>query len=143
MSDNSKNNDILIELLVKNEVLVTFYYKLAAFFLLLVIISHIIFSALFLVYAPSKDIPQVLQFVAFNATVLIVEVFLSRMAFMLGSRSGQLRDLRFALLAVSKSIEPTEIETMARAIMSLRREAGALKVIDIESLIAELSKKKS
>jgi hypothetical protein len=141
MSEQTTLGKELTELLSKNEALVTHYYKLAAFVLLAVLLAHIVFAAFFLIYVPSKDTPQVLQFVAFNATVLFVEIFLARMAFILASRSGQLRDLRFTILLASQAVEPAKLETAARAVMSLRRDASGLKVVDLESLASVLQKK--
>jgi hypothetical protein len=126
---------------LSNEALVTFYYKFAAFFLVGVIVAHVLFAAWFLVYFPAEDMPGVLQYIAFNVTILVVEVFLSRMAFMLGSRSGQLRDLRCAVLLASQITDPSKLEPVTRAIMSLRREAGSTKVVDVESVAAACSKK--
>lgn len=130
-----------VKLITKNEALVTYYYKLAAFFLLGLMLCHTIFAALLLVLVQCKDTSQVLQFVAFNATVLVIEVFISRIAFMLGSRSGQLRDLRFILVLASQGIDPATLESLSRAVMSLRRDVSGLKVVDLESLAAVIQKK--
>jgi hypothetical protein len=73
-------------------------------------------------------------------TALVVEVFFSRMGFMLASRSGQLRDLRFAMLIAAGGVDPAKLEAVARSLMLLRRDAAALKVVDVEALASMLPK---
>ena len=127
-------------LLAENQRAVTRYYKLATGFLLAVMIIHVVLAAVLVCYGSTKGVADVGQMIVFNATLLIIEVLLVRVAFMLGSRSGQLRDMRLILLVLGKNAEPAAFEAMARAIMALRRESSSLKVVDVETL-ASLVKK--
>lgn len=61
---------------------------------------------------------------------------------MLASRSGQLRDLRCAILIASGSTDAAKLEAVIRAVMGLRREAGSLKILDVEALASVLPTKK-
>lgn len=130
------------ELISINEVVVTKYYKVVTLVLLTTLFLHIVFSGGYIVLSPSENTSQVLQFVAFNVTVLIIEVILSRMAFMLGARSGQLRDLHLSVVLSSSIKEPQNLEIISGTIMSLRREHTGLKIFDIEALSSRLNNKK-
>lgn len=141
MDDMRSNETNVKELLLSNESLITFYYRLSAFVLVGLILAHVLFAAWFIVYIPAKDTPDLLQFIVFNITVLIVEVFLSRMAFMLGSRAGQLRDLRLAVLIESQISDPMKLEAVTRIVMSLRRDAASIKVVDVEAISSAFPKK--
>jgi hypothetical protein len=141
MANDQSRSEEHEELLAKNEHLVTVYYRLATLILVIGLAAHVLFAADYLVKYPAKDLPQALQFVTFNATALIVEIFLSRMAFMLGSRAGQLRDLRFAILLGPVMVDSVQLESAARIVMLLRRDASTTKVLDVESVASSLSSK--
>jgi hypothetical protein len=133
----------LDDLLRGNEAEIVFFYRLATWLLVLVLVSHLVFSAYYLYAAQAINEPGVLLFAVFNIAALVVEIYLSRIAFMLGSRAGQLRDMRYALLIADSTLDTSRFEAASRAIMSLRRDAGALKIIDIEAIAGKLSKPKT
>ncbi|MDN3517145.1 hypothetical protein QWY84_05935 [Aquisalimonas lutea] len=131
----------LRELLIRNEILVTAYSKLFVLILVTVLLVHIIFAGLYLIYEPATSMPLVFQFVAFNITAVIVEVFLSRMVFMLASRAGQLRDLRCVSLIAAQETDASRLESIARTVTVLRRDSGSLKVMDVEEAATSFRKK--
>lgn len=138
----SSRYEALVKLLEDNEKAVTYFYKLATAVLVLALLVHLAFSSWYLVKNNGIEDVGVWLFVVFNVTALVVEVFLSRIAFMLGARAGQLKDTRYAVELVAGDVDVEKFELAARALMSMRRDAGALKVVDIESIVERLVKGK-
>lgn len=136
---NSDTNPPLASLLAENEKTIGIYYRLATILLASSLISHLAFASYYVYTAASIDNAHVLLFATFNVAALVVEVYLSRIAFMLGSRAGQLRDLQYALRIAEGNIDTTRFELAAKAIMSLRRDVAALKILDVESMINRVS----
>jgi hypothetical protein len=139
MSANA-GHGALIQLLEKNEAMIGFFYRLATALLVGALIVHLAFAAYYVLAADVVDGSHVLLFAVFNVAALVAEVFLSRIAFMLGARAGQLRDTRYALEIACSDIDPVRFESAARAIMSMRRDVGALKIMDIENVVERLGK---
>jgi hypothetical protein len=103
------------------------------------LIAHLAFASYYVLSATAVENGNVLIFAIFNVAALVVEVYLGRIAFMLGSRAGQLRDMQYALLIAEQDIDTMRFELAAKAIMSLRRDVGGLKVLDVESIVNRLS----
>jgi hypothetical protein len=139
MSENA-GHGALIQLLEKNEAMIGFFYRLATALLVGALIVHLAFAAYYVLAADVVDGSHVLLFAVFNVAALVAEVFLSRIAFMLGARAGQLRDTRYALEIACSDIDSARFESAARAIMSMRRDVGALKIMDIENVVERLGK---
>ena len=140
MSESTSNN-VLLDLLAKNQKTVTYFYRLATFTLVLALLVHLAFASWYLLAAEEIDENRVWLFVVFNATALLVEVLLSRIAFMLGARAGQLVDTRYALEIAGSAIDTAKLELAAKVVMSMRRDAAGLKVLDIEAVLSHLPKK--
>jgi hypothetical protein len=130
------------ELLTNNERAVSVYYRLAAALLIGALLTHLAFASYYVYSAAAVHTAQVLLFAVFNVTALIVEIYLSRIAFMLASRGGQLRDMRYALAIAVSQVDARRFGDAAKAIMSMRRDAAALKIVDIEAITAKLSQAK-
>ncbi len=132
----------LEELLTNNEQTVSVYYRLASTVLIGVLLTHLAFASYYVYSAVVVHTAQVYLFTVFNVTALIVEIYLSRIAFMLASRGGQLRDMRYAIAIAISQIDSRRFGEAAKAIMSMRRDASGLKVVDIEAIAAKLSQGK-
>jgi hypothetical protein len=126
-------------LLAENESTIGFFYRLATVLLVGSFIAHLAFASYYVLVANDVDSAHVALFAVFNLTALVVEVFLGRVAFMLGSRAGQLRDLQYALQIAEGKLDTKRFALAANAIMSLRREAAGLKVLDVESIASKVS----
>jgi len=129
----------LANLLAENERTIGIFYRLAAILLVGSLIAHLAFASYYVLSATAVENGNVLIFAIFNVAALVVEVYLGRIAFMLGSRAGQLRDMQYALLIAEQDIDTMRFELAAKAIMSLRRDVGGLKVLDVESIVNRLS----
>ena len=140
MTDKKDMKNTAFNLLEKNETIVTKYYKLSTYIFLGVVVAHILFSCVYLIQFTPNNKYEVFQFTAFNITILIIEVFISRIAFMLGSRAGQLNDIRFCLLLSEFDFPIERFKDTATAIMLLRRDENKLKIFDIEKISENFSK---
>lgn len=140
---NSQATPNLQTLLAENEKTIGFYYRTATVLLVGSFIAHLGFASYYVHAANYVDNAHVALFAVFNLTALVVEVFLGRVAFMLGSRAGQLRDMQYALQIAEGKLDTNRIELAAKAIMSLRRESAGLKVLDVESIVNKISGSKS
>ncbi|MDX9886678.1 hypothetical protein [Thauera sp.] len=129
----------LANLLAENERTIGIFYRLATILLVGSLIAHLAFASYYVLSATAVENGNVLIFAIFNVAALVVEVYLGRIAFMLGSRAGQLRDMQYALLIAEQDIDTMRFELAAKAIMSLRRDVGGLKVLDVESIVNRLS----
>ena len=129
----------LANLLAENERTIGIFYRLATILLVGSLIAHLAFASYYVLSATAVENGNVLIFAIFNVAALAVEVYLGRIAFMLGSRAGQLRDMQYALLIAEQDIDTMRFELAAKAIMSLRRDVGGLKVLDVESIVNRLS----
>jgi len=129
-------------LLANNEQTVSVYYRLVAALLIGALLTHLAFASYYVYSAAAVHAAQVYLFAVFNVTALIVEIYLSRIAFMLASRGGQLRDIRYALAIAISQIDARRFGDAAKAIMSMRRDASGLKVVDIEAITAKLTQGK-
>ena len=136
---NPDSGPLLNTLLAENEKTIGIFYRLATMLLVGALISHLAFASYYVNAHSSIDNAQVLLFTVFNMAALVVEVFLSRIAFMLGSRAGQLRDIQYALCIAEANIDTGRFEVAARAIMSMRRDVAGLKILDVESIVTRLS----
>lgn len=133
----------LEELIAQNERTIGAFYRLAASLLVAGLIAHLAFASYYVYSATAVGDAHVWLFGVFNIAALIVEVYLSRIAFMLGSRVGQLRDMRYALRITESNIDTARLELAARAIMSMRRDVSTLKIMDVESIVTKLPGDKS
>ena len=129
----------LANLLAENERTIGIFYRLATILLVGSLIAHLAFASYYVLSATAVENGNVLIFAIFNVAALVVEVYLGRIAFMLGSRAGQLRDMQYAVLITEQNIDTMRFELAAKAIMSLRRDVGGLKVLDVESIVNRLS----
>lgn len=141
MTELKLSKDDLYNSLDENEGIVTRYYKLAIFVFIAIIIIHISFSTYFLVSTIQNNSSQTISYVTINIVFLIIEVFISRIAFMLGSRSGQIRDIKLMLLISDQDFHIEKIEKIASTIMSLRRDENKMKILDIEKISEKFQKK--
>jgi hypothetical protein len=132
----------LTNLLAENERTIGTFYRLATMLLVGSLIAHLAFASYYVLSATAVENANVLIFAIFNVAALVVEIYLGRIAFMLGSRAGQLRDMQYALLIAEQDMDTLRFELAAKAIMSLRRDVGGLKVLDVESIISRLSSSK-
>lgn len=132
----------LTNLLAENERTIGTFYRLATMLLVGSLIAHLAFASYYVLSATAVENANVLIFAIFNVAALVVEIYLGRIAFMLGSRAGQLRDMQYALLIAEQDMDTLRFELAAKAIMSLRRDVGGLKVLDVESIINRLSSSK-
>ena len=133
----------LFEQLAANDREITRYYRVFTILLVAGLLLHLLYASYFVWIIDPVSEFRVLLFAIFNVSALVVEIFLSRIAFMLGSRAGQLRDLQYALMIVSSGIDTTCFEVAARSIMATRRDMAVLKVLDVESMVAKIRGEKS
>ena len=75
LSEEVIKNESYNELLIDNENLVKCFFTIAVSILFITAIIHIYFTACFLVNHPAENTPALLQFIAFNTTVLIIDCF--------------------------------------------------------------------
>lgn len=141
MSDKTSDPQIT-DLLLENENLVTRHTKRTFLIFFMVLVAHLTLSAFVLIFTPSPSPQGLAQFIAFNVTVLFVELLLARMGFIQGARVGQLREMRIALLAASQPIDLAKVEVIARALMLLRRASSESRLLDIEKCFAALRQDK-
>ena len=134
--------ETLLQLLESNEQEVGRYYRLATALLVSGLILHLAFSSFFVYSFTSIDMPRVWLFTAFNATALVVEIYLSRIAFMLGARAGQLRDIRYCLYLANSNADIARFDVATRAVMLLRRDAAGLKILDVEAVVSRAAELK-
>jgi hypothetical protein len=128
-------------LVASNERTVTWLYRLATLVLLGFLTVHLAFSSYY-VYARSvSSTDEAVIFGIFNLAALIAEVYVSRIAFMLGSRAGQLRDIRLCLLLTESKVDLSRFRVAAQAIMSTRRSEVGLKILDVESIAGGIAGK--
>jgi len=139
---NSETSSPLFSLLAENERVIIGFYRLATLLIVGALILHLAFASFYVYSAALVDNARVLLFAVFNIAV-VVEIFLSRMGFMLGSRAGQLRDMQYALKIAESDLDVARLEAAARAIMSMRRDVSSLKILDLENIVAKLSSGKS
>ena len=141
IADPLQGQQDLERLFSQSERVLRGWYTVSGIALFIVLTWHVGFATYMLIWHPATDMPEVWRFVAYNATFLVIEVLLTRVAFMLASRAGQLRDLRCAVTIASELPFAEKLETVSRAIMLLRRDTEALKVINLEALASLLQKK--
>ena len=135
----SASDDPVINLLLANELLVSRFYKVACGIFLLVLTAHLIFIGGFVLESAIATQQQVWLFGIFNLTVVVIELLLGRTAFMLGARSGQLKDVRLLLAMLGSHPDPGAFDSCARTLMALRRDSAvSLKLVDIEALAGQL-----
>jgi len=140
---NSETSSPLFSLLAENERVIIGFYRLATLLIVGALILHLAFASFYVYSAALVDNARVLLFAVFNIAAVVVEIFLSRMGFMLGSRAGQLRDMQYALKIAESDLDVARLEAAARAIMSMRRDVSSLKILDLENIVAKLSSGKS
>ena len=133
----------LLLLVEANELEIGKYYRIATALLLFGLVLHLAFSSYFVYSSTTIDISRVWLFTAFNATALVVEIYLSRIAFMLGSRAGQLRDIRYCLCLANSTLDIERFDAAAKAVMLLRRDAAGLKILDIEAMVSRANELKA
>jgi hypothetical protein len=132
----------LTTILEENVGTIGFFYRLATALLVGALLTHMAFASYYVYAAIAPDTGHVLLFAVFNIAALIVEVYLGRIAFMLGSRAGQLRDIQYALRIVDSGVDAAKFECTVRAIMASRRDVAGLKLVDIENLLAKVTRAK-
>jgi hypothetical protein len=125
-------------LVVDNERTIGAFYKLMTFLLVAILIAHLAFASYYVYFAGAVGVFNVWLFGILNLAALLVEVNLSRMAFMLGSRAGQLRDMQYALRITESNIDTARLDLATKAIMALRRDVSTLKVMDIENIASKI-----
>ena len=139
MSNQSSDIDKALTLLDVNDSLVARYYKIAAFLFVGMMLAHALFISRLLWLRQYTGRNEVISFVAFNATLLGIELMLGRITFMLAGRAGQLRDLKLIFTAMGPTLNPDTFERLSKGVMMLRRDqASSLKLIDVERLALAL-----
>lgn len=126
---------LLHALLESNERTVTLFYRLATTLLVLFLAGHLAFSAYCVYVGSVTTVEQAVTFGIFNLAALVVEIYLSRIAFMLGARAGQLRDIHYSLMLCESKADLSRFKTAAQAIMATRRSEAAMKILDVESVV--------
>ena len=128
----------LEELICENEATIRIFYLIVFVLLVITMGTHLVLASRYVYVATVIDNSNVLIFAVFNISAIVVEIYLSRIGFMLASRAGQLKDMRYALRIAEGSVATTRFEAAAKAITSLRRDTAGLKILDIEALISKL-----
>lgn len=131
-----------LQQLALNDAEIIPYYRLTTILIVLSLLLHLAFDTWYVVSFSNVASSGVYLFVIFNVAALVVELYLTRIAFMLGSRAGQLRDLQYALRIAGADFDASCFEMACRAIMATRRDTSGLKVFDLEAVIKELSNRK-
>lgn len=139
--NESAEPTVLLNLLTRNQKTVTFFYRLATGFLVSALVVHLAFASWYLIAVEAATERQTWLFLVFNGTALLVEVLLGRIAFMLAARAGQLVDTRYAIELSRSGIDIARLESAARALMSMRRDVGALRILEVETMLERLTKK--
>lgn len=143
MTESPDRSESVLRLIKSNQALLRPYYKLAAILLVALLLLHFGFTAYLTAQNAFGNWYAVSGFVVFNVTAIIIEVVMSRIAFLLAARLGQLRDIEAILAMLGSPPDPEAFEKIAKAFTALRRDSSAsLKIVDLESLASTLKKSK-
>jgi formamidopyrimidine-DNA glycosylase len=130
----------ITRLVISDVNVLTKYYRLAVLLLVGAMIVHLAFISSITIASAFEKVDHVI-FVVFNITVVLIEVMLSRIAFMLGSRLGQLKDLQVVVEILGPEFTPDSFQATVKGLMALRRDLpSTLKVVDVEKLLASIKK---